>query len=122
MTAAFLMIERAKFLAVGGFDEITFPIGYSDVDLCLRLGRSGLQNFYMGSVGHAHLECRSRGWADESFERAALQRAFSSELDDPFFHPEARSLDFRVNGNLDHLYAGIQPILAEVETERHDGS
>lgn len=37
-TAALLLLRRADFLGIGGFDE-GFDYGLEDVDLCLRLGR-----------------------------------------------------------------------------------
>lgn len=36
LTAACLLVRGSDFDAIGGFDE-TLPVGYQDVDLCLRL-------------------------------------------------------------------------------------
>ena len=41
VTGACMMIERDKFDAVGGFDEIDLPVELNDVDLCLRLAARG---------------------------------------------------------------------------------
>lgn len=42
VSAAAMLMSRAAFLDLGGFDE-TFLNGYEDVDLCLRAKRNGVQ-------------------------------------------------------------------------------
>ena len=46
VTAACAMIKRQTFLDVGGFDEIWYPIGYSDTNLAMKLAARGLKCFY----------------------------------------------------------------------------
>jgi O-antigen biosynthesis protein len=41
VTGACLAVEKAKFDAVGGFDEVNLPVEFSDIDLCLRLRERG---------------------------------------------------------------------------------
>lgn len=60
VTGACLMLERRKFLAVGGFDE-SFPVAYNDVDLCFRLHDAGLYNVVCQAVHVRHYESQSRG-------------------------------------------------------------
>ena len=38
-----MLVARACFEAVGGFDEETFPVAYNDVDFCLRAGAAGFR-------------------------------------------------------------------------------
>lgn len=60
VTGACLMIERKKFLKVGGFDE-SFPVAYNDVELCLRLYSKGYYNIVCQKVELFHYESASRG-------------------------------------------------------------
>ena len=41
VTAACLLTRRADYLAVGGMDELRFPINFNDVDYCLKLRAAG---------------------------------------------------------------------------------
>ena len=95
VTAACLVVAKAKFLAVGGFEEQAFPVAFNDVDLCLKLNRSGWQSFYEPRAVLIHHESKSRG-SDSSrekrarFERelAALKRKWGTDLGpDPYHSP-----------------------------------
>ncbi len=60
VTGAVMVVEKKKFLKVGGFDE-RFTIGGGDVDLCLRLYEHGYKTYYVGSKGYLiHHESVSR--------------------------------------------------------------
>jgi GT2 family glycosyltransferase len=59
VTAACMLIRRADFDALGGFD-VAYLNGYEDVDLCLRLGERGRRIRYCpGSIVY-HLESVTR--------------------------------------------------------------
>ena len=99
VTAACMVIERAKFVAVGGMDADTFAVDFNDVDLCLRLDRAGYANCVMAEATLIHAESKSRG-ADKSgpalvrFERelAALRARWGTvSYCDPWYHPLFRS-------------------------------
>lgn len=60
VTGACLMVERAKFDRVGGFDE-ALPVAYNDVDLCFRLSAAGFYNVVSPGVKLIHHESFSRG-------------------------------------------------------------
>ena len=60
VTGACLMVERKKYLQVGGFDE-TFPVAYNDVDLCMQLSHDGFYNVMCQGVCLVHHESISRG-------------------------------------------------------------
>jgi GT2 family glycosyltransferase len=94
VTAACLAVERTKYDAVGGLDEVTFPIDFNDVDFCLRLGAIGLKTIWTPKATLSHLESVSRGRpegeARRRFEREA--DAFTARWrdvirHDPFYHP-----------------------------------
>jgi len=95
VTAACLVVERAKFEAVGGFDETHLQIAYNDVDLCLKLERAGWRNIYAPQAVLIHHESKSRG-LDTSpqhvkrymRELAVLQERWATtEIVDPMHHP-----------------------------------
>jgi GT2 family glycosyltransferase len=91
VTAACLMIQRDRFLSVGGFDEETFPIAFNDVDLCLRLANAGLRTVWTPHARLVHRESASRGKVlDDAFLDAVnrMHRRWGGRLKhDPYFHP-----------------------------------
>lgn len=72
VTAACLMLERAKFEKISGFDE-AFPVAYNDVDLCLRLRAEHLFNVTCQAVRLVHYESVSRG-ADVASDPVRMRR------------------------------------------------
>lgn len=60
VTGAFLAIEKNKFNQVNGFDEEDLKISFNDVDLCLKLLKSGYRNLYTPKVVFRHHESASR--------------------------------------------------------------
>lgn len=95
VTAACLVVERQKFLEVGGLDEHHFPVAFNDVDLCLRLNQRGWQSFYEPRATLIHKESVSRGYdrnptdaARFASEFAALKRIWNTDKTvDPYHHP-----------------------------------
>ncbi|MGO9943323.1 MAG: glycosyltransferase family 2 protein [Rhodoblastus sp.] len=93
VTAACLMVEKTKFVAVGGFDSVHLPVDLNDVDLCLRLGERGWRTICDSRVELIHHESASRGGG------LRLQRVYRQERtcflerwrgmvrDDPCFNP-----------------------------------
>jgi O-antigen biosynthesis protein len=59
VTAACMMMRRAVFDEVGGFDE-NFVVGFNDTDLCLRVGRAGYKILYDGRTVLFHHESVTR--------------------------------------------------------------
>lgn len=96
VTAACLVVQRDRFLAVGGLDAQNFAVAFNDVDLCLRLNQRGWQSLYEPRATLIHHESVSRGLDQDpvgaarfSGEMAALQRLWRTDtLFDPFHHPE----------------------------------
>jgi GT2 family glycosyltransferase len=61
VTAACLVVEKSKFLAVDGLDERDFAVAFNDVDLCLKLQQAGWRNVYTPHATLLHHESKSRG-------------------------------------------------------------
>lgn len=59
VTGACMAVEKAKFDAIGGFDE-SFIICGSDVEICLRAFHSGLINVYVPEARLIHHESKTR--------------------------------------------------------------
>lgn len=91
VTGAAQVIERRKFLAVGGMDE-RFIVCGGDVDLCLRLNAAELQTWYVWGGGHiVHKESQSRRhqpipYTDFTHSYRSYMTAFDLERGDPFLH------------------------------------
>lgn len=95
VTAACLLVEKAKFLAVGGFDERKFAVAFNDVDLCLKLNEQGWQSFYEPRATLIHHESKSRGKDSARANRvrfaselqALKERWGTHRLRDPYHNP-----------------------------------
>ncbi|WP_428486912.1 glycosyltransferase [Rhodopila sp.] len=60
-SAAALLVDRAVFLGMGGFDERYVPAYFEDSDLCFRLRRMGLKTLYQPAARVVHFEGISHG-------------------------------------------------------------
>jgi GT2 family glycosyltransferase len=60
VTAAAMLVSKAKFRAVGGFDEHRLKIAFNDVDLCLKLRQQDLKIIYTPYARLIHHESKSR--------------------------------------------------------------
>ncbi|SFG19816.1 Glycosyltransferase, GT2 family [Novosphingobium sp. CF614] len=96
VTAACLVVQRARFEAVGGLDEANFAVAFNDVDLCMRLNARGWQSLYEPRATLVHHESVSRGLdrdpvgaARLAGELAALKARWNTdEVVDPYHHPQ----------------------------------
>lgn len=96
VTAACLVVQRKRFVAVGGLDEVRFKVAFNDVDLCLRLNARGWQSLYEPRAVLVHHESVSRGLDQDPVgaarfagELAELQKAWGTDRKfDPFHHPQ----------------------------------
>lgn len=95
VTAACLMVEKSKYLAVGGFDE-QLAVEYNDVDFCLKLIEKGYYNLFNPDVVLYHYESLTRGHpyaTKESYKRHLsevkyFKKKWQSYIDnDPFYNP-----------------------------------
>lgn len=88
VTGACMMVRRAIFEEVGGFDEV-YEIGYSDIELCLRINRAGYRTVYTPFARLLHQEGGSRGLylPPADVVRATLQMWPTIQPGDPNFNP-----------------------------------
>jgi GT2 family glycosyltransferase len=72
VTAACVLVNRAVFLRVGGFDEVFYPIAYSDTDLARRFAEIGYYCLYNPFAFGVHHESKTRGESRfEEMERSS---------------------------------------------------
>jgi GT2 family glycosyltransferase len=88
VTGAVNIVERKKFLAVGGYNE-KFIIGGGDVDLCIRLNKVGYQTWFVAGGHIIHKESQSRARIPltyNDFYRSYLSyiQGYDSRVGDPF--------------------------------------
>jgi GT2 family glycosyltransferase len=87
VTAACLAVERSKFADVGGF-ATRFPLAYNDVDLCLKLSRSGYRTVVDCATTVIHHESSSRDPSVADWEFDLLRDRWGPVLDnDPYDNP-----------------------------------
>ena len=95
VTAACLMVKKSKYNAVGGFDEEQV-VAYNDVDFCLKLDESGLQNIFNPFCELYHYESLSRGLDTDPANRERFlaeadrfKKRWNVKLEsgDPYYNP-----------------------------------
>ncbi len=95
VTGACLMVSRAKYDEVGGFDE-TFQVSLNDVDFCLKLREKGYLNVFTPFAELYHYESLSRGLDLEGKNAARYEKEsehfrtkWKEVLDkgDPYYNP-----------------------------------
>jgi GT2 family glycosyltransferase len=90
-----MLTRRGDYLALGGMDEVHFPVSFNDVDYCLRLRAASRRIIMTPHARLIHLESASRGSlasADHTARfarelRALRHRWGEALLRDPFYSP-----------------------------------
>ena len=77
LTGACLAVRKALYLEVGGLDEERFPVGYNDVDFCLKLRSHGYRNVWTPQALLYHHESLSRGAEDTPEKKARFWNELS---------------------------------------------
>jgi len=95
VTGACLVTRRQDYLAVGGLDEVAFPVAFNDVDYCLKQIARGKRVIFTPHATLVHRASSSRG-ADRAPDKAARlggevralrARWFEPLANDPFYSP-----------------------------------
>jgi len=95
VTAACLLTRRSDYHALGGMDEINFPVSFNDVDYCLRLRAVSRRIIFTPHARLVHLESASRGKLNSIDHAARFTREISALrhrwgealLRDPLYNP-----------------------------------
>jgi GT2 family glycosyltransferase len=95
VTFACAMISKRKFQEIGGLDE-NYPVGFNDVDFCVRSTKVGYKNVMCLEARLTHSESQTRkrtlsfaGATQASKDVLRFLRKNQSELRDPFFSAQA---------------------------------
>lgn len=72
VTAACLMVEKCKYVEVGGLDE-GYQVAFNDVDFCMKLNAKGYRNVFTPYAEMIHYESLSRGGEDSPEKIARFQ-------------------------------------------------
>ncbi|WP_292034917.1 MULTISPECIES: glycosyltransferase [unclassified Brevundimonas] len=91
VTGACLMIRAETFKAMNGFDE-KLPVGFNDVDLCLRVRQAGEKVLIDGHAVLHHYESATRTHSrqlEHPLDTARMIQKWSTLISegDPFYHP-----------------------------------
>ena len=100
VTAACMVMPKAVFESVGGFDAVNLAIAFNDVDLCIRIREAGYQVIWTPYAELYHLESASRGsdLTPENRDRFASEVKYMQDRwgdvlrRDPYYNPNL-SLD-----------------------------
>ena len=77
VTGACLVTRRDVYEALGRMDEVHLPIGYNDIDYCMKLVDRGLRCVWTPFAELLHKESASRGTPRTEEDRARHQRDLS---------------------------------------------
>lgn len=106
VTAALMVTRRDLFLAIGGFDQVRFPIAFNDVDYCLRLRGLGRKIVFDPTVALLHRESATRGSDTRRHregqawrETATMKERWKAVIaHDPAYNPNLNLNDFPFTG------------------------
>lgn len=103
VTGACVLLRRSAALAVGALSP-RFPMSFNDIDLCLRLRRSGHRIVMEPHARFVHHESLSREPRIEPWEWDRWIARWGS-VDDPWYHPGHHRPDdpLDLRRNADHL-------------------
>lgn len=113
VTAACLLIEKRKYMEVGGMEE-SIKVSYNDVDLCFKLIEAGYYNVLRNDAVLYHDESLSRGLDEENEDKwnrllsekeALYLRHPKLEGADPYYHKHLIGDDLNYTCNFKPAYA-----------------
>ncbi len=81
VTGACLVVNKSKFISVGGFDEKLFKIAYNDIDLCNKFNALNLRNVVVLSTEMIHHESKSRGYEITPEKKERYKQEYNSIID-----------------------------------------
>lgn len=119
VTAACMLVRRATFEQLGGFDT-GYENSLEDVDLCLRIGAQGGEVHYCHEAVVVHMESASRGRRDRFQRSVGLYRERwrdSVRRDDLAVYAEDGLIEVEYPASYP-LRLSISPLLASVADDR----
>jgi GT2 family glycosyltransferase/tetratricopeptide (TPR) repeat protein len=131
VTGAFMAMRRETWKEAGGFDEVALPLGYNDIDMCLKVRANGRDVLYEPALLLIHHESKTRGLnvtrSQVAWDRAEL-RALHARWGDALFRDHTLNPHWGRHGRpfdcyrepsrleiLEHVDGGWQPPRTGVE-------
>lgn len=112
VTAACMLVSKAVYEEVGGFDEDDFAVSYNDIDFCLKVGQTGRCIVWTPLATLLHEGSASQKASIENLSQANKSARFSKEQAAMYRKwPEVIANDPAYNPNLSLVERGY-----EVET------
>jgi len=98
VTAACLLMSRAKFFEGGAFDESNLAVAFQDVDLCLKLLELGYRNVYTPYARLYHHESVTKTIPNPLEDGYMKKRWAKYIANDPYYNPNLTrgSEDYRI--------------------------
>lgn len=87
VTAACAAMRRDTFFEIGGFTE-TLPANFNDVDLCYKVGRTGLRTLFIANSELFHYESQTRVPKVAEWERLAVVARWGTPTEDAYLRSE----------------------------------
>jgi GT2 family glycosyltransferase len=120
VTGAALVIRRAVFEEVHGFDANHLAVNYNDVDLCLRLMAAGYRNLFCPDAVLIHHESKTRGvpteagpYAQWQAERQIMIERWGDLLcNDPHYSPHLSLVEENLSISLKPASTGVRRTLS----------
>lgn len=100
VTFAAAMTRHSIYDSLGGLDDLYYPNGQGDIDICVRALKKGFTNFYLGTIEGIHHESLTRQSADESFEQTMFLEQHGGTLGKFRHHRLGTNLHIRERGCL----------------------
>ncbi|WP_048861504.1 glycosyltransferase family 9 protein, partial [Acidisphaera rubrifaciens] len=121
VTGACLLVSRATFDALGGFDEAHDVIN-NDLDFNLRTAESGRRVVYAPDATLVHHELASRAGMQDRFDTAAFETRWAARFveGDPYFNPNLLNDEDGLTPSDEPLQAVFSsgPIIPRAEVRR----
>ncbi len=88
VTGACQLVPRELFNSLGGYDE-NYTLLYSDIEMCLRVQRTGLRVVYTPHAKLIHHECTTRPPTENAEDARRFAQLLTQEqiYRDPYYHP-----------------------------------
>jgi len=114
VTGAFMAVTRAVFDQVGGFDALRLPVGYNDIDFCLRVRATGRKILYTPAIEAIHHESKTRGMNDTR-ARVAWDQGELATMHDRWGSALTEDPGYSLHWSRQHVYGGFrEPTMREI--------
>ncbi len=120
VTAACAVLRRDVYDGVGGMEPEHLAVNYNDLDLCLKIGATGLKVLWTPFARLVHAESATRG-KDERVRKFALSNAEGGYIASKWPQVHRRDPSLNPNLSLEHPAFGLSFVVAVPSAARDPG-